>query len=194
MTRRSSEQLQPVSNVRYREATERDVGDIAALHADSWRRHYRGAYLDAYLDGDIVSERLEVWTSRLAPPRMNQYTMCADANGEVIAFAHTVFGHDPEWGALLDNLHVRSNLKGEGIGTQLLSRAAQELIRQRPSEPLYLWVLDQNTAARSFYDARGGTRVESTLRGPFPGGGMALGHRYFWSDPSQLITGAPDRR
>ncbi|MGO9559572.1 MAG: hypothetical protein ACLPQS_09625 [Acidimicrobiales bacterium] len=51
-----------------------------------------------------------------------------------------------------------------------------------------LWVLAQNTAAQSFYDARGGTRVETTIRGPFPGGGKAVGHRYFWPDPSQLIT------
>lgn len=154
MTRRSDEPLQPVS-ARYREATAHDAGDIAELHADSWRRHYRGAYLDAYLDGDIVAERLEVWRSRLAPPRPNRFTVCADTDADVIGFAHVVFGHDPVWGALLDNLHVRSDLKGRGIGTQLLSRAAQELIWQRPSEPLYLWVLDQNTAAQSFYDARG---------------------------------------
>ena len=56
--------------VRYREATEHDAGAIAALHADSWRRHYRGAYLDSYLDGDVVADRLEVWSSRLTPPRL----------------------------------------------------------------------------------------------------------------------------
>jgi ribosomal protein S18 acetylase RimI-like enzyme len=174
--------------LRFREATEHDVGAIAALHADSWRRHYRGAYLDSYLDGDILPERLEVWSLRLRPPRLNQFTVvCADVDGDVIGFAHTLFDHDPEWGALLDNLHVKNDLKGAGIGTRLLSVAAQELGRRRPAEPLYLWVLDQNTAARKFYDARGGTRVETTLRGPFPGGGRALGHRYVWPDPTRLV-------
>jgi ribosomal protein S18 acetylase RimI-like enzyme len=99
-----------------------------------------------------------------------------------------LFDHDPQWGALLDNLHVRSDLKGAGIGTRLLSMAAQELIRSRPSQFVYLWVLDQNTAAQAFYEARGGTRVETKRRGPFPGGGMAVGHRYFWPDPQLLIT------
>jgi ribosomal protein S18 acetylase RimI-like enzyme len=188
MTRTPSARLQPVPSVRYREATEHDAGGIAALHADSWRRHYRGAYLDAYLDGDIVTDRLEVWTTRLTPPRFNEYTVCADAGDDVIGFAHTVFGHDPTWGALLDNLHVRSDEKGHGIGTRLLSEAARKLIRCRPSESLYLWVLDQNEAAQLFYDARGGSRVESALRGPFPGGGRAVGHRYFWPDPSRLIS------
>jgi ribosomal protein S18 acetylase RimI-like enzyme len=188
MTRTPSAQLQHAPSVRYRAATEHDVGVIAALHADSWRRHYRGAYLDDYLDGDIVTDRLEVWTARLSAPRLNQYTVCADAGGDVIGFAHTVFGQDPAWGALLDNLHVRSDEKGNGIGTRLLSETALELIRCRPSESLYLWVLDQNAAAQRFYDARGGNLVESALRGTFPGGGRAVGHRYFWPDPSRLIS------
>ena len=183
-----NDQRRLVGVVKYREATEQDAGDIAALHADSWRRHYRGAYLDSYLDGDIVADRLEVWASRLAPPRLDQYTVVAEDGGGVSGFAHTVFDHNPKWGALLDNLHVRSDLKGHGIGTRLLSHAALGLLQQRPPGSIYLWVLDQNKAPQSFYDARGGTRVESTLRGPFPGGGAAMGHRYFWPDASLLVV------
>jgi hypothetical protein len=46
-----------VPAVLYLDANSCDADSIAALHADSWRRHYRGAYLDSYLDGDAVSER-----------------------------------------------------------------------------------------------------------------------------------------
>ena len=189
-----SERLRRVGETRYREATERDADAIATLHADSWRRNYRGAYLDEYLDGDILTERVEVWSARLAPPRQKQSTVCAVAGDNVVGFAHIVFDHDPIWGALLENLHVRSDQKRSGIGTRLLSEAARELIQRRPSEPLYLWVLDQNTAAQLFYGARGGTRVETTLRGPFPRGGRAIGHRYSWRDPSRLIARAPSPR
>ncbi len=53
---------------------------------------------------------------------------------------------------------------------------------------MHLWVLDQNKAAQTFYDARGGTRVDSALRGPFPGGGSAVGHRaYFWPEAALLV-------
>ena len=176
--------------VQYRDATALDAESIAALHADSWRRHYRGAYLDAYLDGDVVTDRREVWTSRLALPRTNQFTVVAQVNDEVIGFAHTVLDDDPRWGSLLENLHVRSERKRSGIGTHLLSVVGARLLGLRPSGSLYLWVLDQNTAGQSFYDARGGARVETALRGPFPGGGRAVGHRYSWADPSRLVVPA----
>ena len=32
------------------------------LHADSWRRHYRGAFSDAFLDGDVAGYLLAEWT------------------------------------------------------------------------------------------------------------------------------------
>jgi hypothetical protein len=40
-----------VPTVRIRVADSSDAPAIAALHAESWRRHYRGAYSDAFLDG-----------------------------------------------------------------------------------------------------------------------------------------------
>ena len=83
---------------------------------------------------------------------------------------------------------MTSGLKGLGMGTTLLSEAAQVLVEQRPSEALYLWVLEQNEAAQAFYASRGGTCVGSVLRGPFPGGGRAIGYRYAWPDPSRLIA------
>ncbi len=174
--------------VRYRPASDHDARGIAALHADSWRRHYRGAYLDSYLDGPIVAERRRVWAGRLDPGRPDQSTVVAELRGEIVGFAHTVLDEDPQWGALLENLHVRSDLKGGGIGTRLLSEAAIRFLELRPTGPLHLWVLDQNKSAQFFYEARGGTRVESAVRGPFPGGGTAIGHRYFWPDVSLLIV------
>ena len=53
---------------RLRPAAGADAGRIAALHADSWRRHYRGAYSDAFLDGEVDADRLAVWTQRLHAP------------------------------------------------------------------------------------------------------------------------------
>lgn len=177
------------SAAQYVDASRNDADSIASLHADSWRRHYRGAYLDAYLDGDVDTDRQEVWRSRLAEPTRGQMTVIARCDGEVLGFAHTIEDEDPLWGSLLENLHVRSDLKRNGVGSRLLSETAERLVRLRPAGSLHLWVLDQNTAAQAFYTARGGSRVETELRGPFPGGGRALGHRYHWTDPSRLLVG-----
>jgi GNAT superfamily N-acetyltransferase len=176
--------------VKFRLAAQGDAEGIASLHADSWRRHYRGAYLDSYLDGDVVADRLEVWRDRLAEDEEDRITIVADRLGYLVGFAHLAFDQDPTWGSLLDNLHVVFDQKRHGIGTLLLSAVASELIRSRPSGSLYLWVLDQNEPAQAFYTARGGVLVESELRGPFPGGGQAIGHRYAWSDPSRLVSNA----
>lgn len=174
--------------MKFRTATERDVEAIAVLHADSWRRNYRGAYLDTFLDGDVFADRLAVWTDRLTQLWSNQYTMVAEQDRAVVGFAHTILDDDPAWGALLENLHVAHDLKRQGTGTQLMSQAARELLARRPSSGLYLWVLEQNTAAQGFYSARGGTAVGRTVRGPFPGGGTAVGLRYAWPDPSILFA------
>jgi len=172
--------------VQYRDATKKDADSIAALHAESWRLHYRGAYLDTYLDGDVITERRRVWRGRLTETRTDQFTVIAQRDDEIVGFAHTILDEDPRWGSLLENLHVTSELKRNGIGSYLLSETAQRLLRIRPAGSLHLWVLDLNSAAQAFYGARGGSRVQTQLRGPFPGGGRALGHCYHWPNPDRL--------
>src|SRR6266508_4697686 len=78
--------------VTLRDASKRDIEAIAALHADSWRRHYRGAYSDEFLDGDIFADRRAVWTDRLAAPELpaNQCTILAECDDVLVGFAHTI--------------------------------------------------------------------------------------------------------
>ena len=48
-----------MNRVHYRAALRADTERIALLHADSWRRTYRGSYRDTFLDGDVVTNRVE---------------------------------------------------------------------------------------------------------------------------------------
>jgi ribosomal protein S18 acetylase RimI-like enzyme len=192
--------------VTYRAATLHDAEGIAHLHADSWRRNYRGAFSDAYLDGDLVAERLSVWTERLRSPRPGTFTIVAEhlgpdpgpntgpdtgrGPGAIVGLAHTILGDDPAWGALLDNLHVSHAEKGHGIGTRLMAETARGLIARDPASSLFLWVLAQNTAAQAFYDARGGTCVDRQSRSPEPGDRL----RYTWPDPSRLLLDQAEER
>lgn len=170
----------------YRPATERDAGAIAGLHADSWRRSYRGAYSDAFLDGDVFDDRLSVWAGRLEAPRPDRCTIVAEHEGRVVGFAHTALDEDETWGALLDNLHVRHEVKGLGIGTRLMAEVAAVVVSRRPGSGLYLWVLEHNTPAQAFYDARGGTCAGSAETRS-PAGDVLIALRYVWPDPSLLL-------
>ena len=178
---------QPVAEASYREGTAQDVEAIAALHADSWRSHYRGAYSDSFLDNDVAADRLTVWTERLnRADRSNECTIIAECDGAILGFAHTILNAEPRWGALLDNLHVRYDAKGSGVGTRLMAETARAVLERTPSSGLYLWVLEGNTAAQAFYQARGGECVGAKTS-EAPGGGTIVAFRYVWPDPSVLI-------
>src|SRR5438552_3996831 len=141
-------------NVEYRAATDDDVSGVAALHADSWRRHYRGAYTDEYLDGPIGEERLRVWTERFAR-RDGTSTTVACADETLIGFVHVTFDAEPEFGPLVDNLHVRHDVQRTGAGRELMAHAARGALAARPGQPIHLWVLEQNDRAQAFYRAIG---------------------------------------
>jgi GNAT superfamily N-acetyltransferase len=182
------------AELRFRAACPGDAHAIAGLHADSWQRHYRGAYSDAFLDNDAAGYLLPLWTERLALPDTQARTILAERDGAVVGLAHTLLGQDATWGAFTDNLHVLHGLKRQGIGTRLLALTGQAVLDWSPSSGLYLWVLEQNSDARAFYAARGGACVE---RGevPPPGGdasrlnGKPMDLRYAWREPSKLLAG-----
>ena len=183
----------PIAGLTYRTARPGDAQAIAGLHADSWRRHYRGAYTDAFLDDEADTVLGDMWAGRFAAPDPSTRTILAERDGKVVGLAHTVLGSDPAWGALLDNLHVSYDLKRQGVGTRLLALSARAVLDAVPASGLYLWVLEQNAAARAFYEARGGSCVEHRQAGA-PGGdvtrlnGRPVGLRMAWRDPSRLLA------
>ena len=154
-----------------RGASAADAGAVAALHADSWRHHYRGAYSDAFLNDDVLADRLAVWSERLSRPQPGAVTILAQDSAGLQGFAHVILEHDRRWGALLDNIHVAHARKRAGIGARLFARVAAIVAEgedassaeRASSNGLYLWVLEQNTAAQAFYEALGGSRAERAI-------------------------------
>jgi GNAT superfamily N-acetyltransferase len=184
--------LVAIDDLRFRRAGASDAEAVAALHADSWRRFYRGAFSDAFLDGDVVADRLVVWAERLAEPDDRSETILAeDRSAGVVGFVHTIFEADPRWGALLDNLHVVSSERRRGVGSRLLACAARAALERGTG--MHLWVLEQNADAQAFYAARGGRCVGRALVQP-PGGivsrlnGTPFGLRYAWTDPGVALS------
>ncbi len=180
----------------FRLAGTADAEAVASLHADSWRRYYRGAYSDTFLDGDVVADRLAVWSERLREPDPRRFTLLAE-DGGLVGFANTFFDDDPTWGALLDNLHVADGHKRRGIGSRLLELTAAAVNARVQRTGLYLWVLEQNVDAQVFYQALGGTCVGRRLVSP-PGGiagrlaGSPAKLRYAWPEPTAARTAMSD--
>jgi len=171
--------------VTYRLAQSTDAVRIAALHAQSWQTHNSGIWAAAYLDGPVVADRLAVWTARLQQPAANQHLLVAEQAGQLVCFACTYFNEEPQYGTLLDNLHVATRVQGQGIGKKLMQLAAAAAYPRFPDAKFHLWALEENHAARKFYERLGGENVETTPC-ENPDGTYSPACRYVWASARVL--------
>jgi ribosomal protein S18 acetylase RimI-like enzyme len=162
-----------------------DYTAIAALHAQSWKRHYRGIYFDIFLEQEVENDRLAVWRERLETPPQNQRVTIAVQNGAVIGFSCIYINDHPAFGTLLDNLHVSAHHQQSGIGRMLLQACARLILEQGEQPNMYLWVYEQNVQAVKVYEHLGGRRYETVLK-QNADGGSAVSHRYVWPDVAVL--------
>jgi len=172
--------------ITYRGAYSDEAETTARLHTISWQKHYRGILRDAYLDQNVAADRLQVWQERFRNPGDAQYILVAVDNKEVCGFACTYAEDDTHYGALLDNLHVLPHQQGQGIGRRLIQLSAQWVHQRDATSGLYLWVFEENTEARAFYERVGGTVAEKAMV-ENPGGGRAPVLRIIWPDLSAIL-------
>lgn len=167
----------------FRDAGPEDAQAIAALHAESWRAHYRGILPDAYLDGEVLAERQAVWRKALGAPRAGQLVMVAVQQATLAGFVAIVREGEPDFGAEIENLHVRPGLHGRGLGRRLLGAAVGRLAADGVTSAC-LWVFDANEAAIRFYRRLGGTPDKQGFD-PFAGA-HAPHTRIVWPDLAVL--------
>ncbi len=163
-----------------------DANAIAQLHASSWATAYRGILRDEFLDGPLHENRRALWHSRLSEfNRAGQFVLVDEHQGTIRGFACGFLDADAEWGCLLDNLHVVPELKGQGLGRQLMREVAEWVLHSKSNRRLHLWVYEQNLAARRFYERLGGV---ITMRHAEPAldGTQVNAVRYCWSELASL--------
>ncbi len=139
----------------FRDTGPGDADAIAALHAESWRAHYRDILPDAYLDGEVFQERRAFWRDALRAPRAGQLVMVATLEAALTGFVSIVRDGEPGFDAEIENLHVRPQLCGGGLGKRLLAAAVERLAAAGVTSAC-LWVYDANEAAIRFYERLGG--------------------------------------
>lgn len=163
-----------------------DAVAIAQLHTHSWQTAYRGILSYDFLQGPLPENRRVLWHTRLSDSeRTDQFVLVDEQGGAIRGFACAYLEADPEWGCLLDNLHVVPDLKGQGLGRQLMTAVAQRVWRSNPSGRLHLWAYEQNLAARRFYERLGGVITERHAE-PALDGTQVNAVRYCWSELSGL--------
>ena len=171
----------------YRKVKSSDLNQIAVLHAKSWQVAYKGILSDAFLEKEVISDRLNVWMERFEKREKNRLIYVA-VEKEVVKGFICVYGNDDvKWGALIDNLHVLPALKGQGIGKRLLQDTVKWVSEKYSNPNFYLWVYEDNHAARGFYERMGGENVETQLY-ENPDGGASNVLRYAWRGSNVFLN------
>lgn len=170
----------------FRAADATDAETIARLHVKSWRQIQRGVLRESYLNDEIEEERLTCWRERFCEADPHRRVILAEDEGRLAGFICTHACADEMWGSLIDNLHVDVPFRRRGLGIDLMRRAAKDLESRHPDTGLFLWVLEGNGPARSFYE-RLGARVAPHEEQPTPSGDVVACYRYTWPHPRALL-------
>ena len=145
-------------------ATPADAHGIAAVHVRGWQEAYRGLMPQPVLDELSITDRAEGWRQILAarergdePEGARSHALVAVdlATDQVLGWA--TYGEPREHGAHegeLWGLYAHPELWSRGVGHALLV-AVEDRLRADGAGSAYLWVLEGNDRAATFYERHG---------------------------------------
>ena len=131
-----------------------DLPRVAEIHVFGWRSAYRGIISDEYLFNKmLVSRRMSSFESAVKNNTEESYVY---DDGMIKAFMTIGDCRDEDkpgafelWG-----IYVEPFMKRQGIGSILMDYCERIAIERGFSE-ICLWVLEDNTEGRSFYEKLG---------------------------------------
>jgi GNAT superfamily N-acetyltransferase len=171
-------------NPSIRQATPRDIPDIAGIHVAAWKAAYRGIVPQPFLDSLNIASRTEDWKTWF--DKTGVYIQVAETDGELCGFigggalSEPIEGFDAEIYAI----YLLPSAKGKGIG-KLLMRHLAETLRVNGFAQVAVWVLAENPS-RDFYQHLGGTQIAQKLIQI--GGAELLEVAYGWPDIRTLAN------
>lgn len=127
-----------------------DLSEVSSIYEKSWKFAYRGIIPQDYLDS-IPEGR---WADRITKAGMHSLVMtdCGRLIGTA-GFCRSRWEQYRDFGEIV-SIYFLPEYIGRGCGTLLLQRCTEELERLG-FRRLLLWVLEDNTRARAFYEKNG---------------------------------------
>ena len=143
-----------------------DAYEYTALHIACWRDAYTGIIPDEYFDKMSADseKRAEMWRQTLKEPDDCEYLciMCENKMIGRLIFSKSRDEDMPHAGEVIA-IYLLAGYWGKGYGKQAMDFAVAGL-RQAGYNEIFLWVLEENSRARRFYEKYGfvydGTRQD----------------------------------
>jgi GNAT superfamily N-acetyltransferase len=127
-----------------------DADDLADVHITTWQEAYRGIFPDEFLSGLDRARRARWWRMFIND---GARVHVAVANDSVVGFCHAADSDDEAWGEVF-SIYVHPDHWGAGHGHSLLA-AGEETLAEAGHHRALLWVLEDNSRGRKFYERQG---------------------------------------
>ena len=133
-----------------------ELARIAEIHVTSWRVAYRGLIPAEILDSLSIENRLSAWQRWYEA--QGSHLWAAYRDGHMLGFARLQPAPPseelpPKFGELT-HLYLDPAAYGSGVGRSLFRHAVGSA-REASLAGLALWVLEENSRARVFYEREG---------------------------------------
>ena len=143
-----------------RPARPEDADEIARINVAAWQHAYRGIVADPVLDRMLPESRLPGWTRVLAMPSPSAVFVAVDDDGRMGAYC--AVDAVREVGDAHPDLHTGEIVaiyadpafKGTGAGHGVHEAGVRHLI-DNGFRYAVLWVFQDNTPSREFYESHG---------------------------------------
>jgi len=145
--------------VHVRPATRTDARAIETIRVHGWRAAYRQVFPPHELDALPVDETR--WVHRLEEPPPGWSIFVADREDTVVGFAATGPSRDERGIGELYAIYVDPDRWSQGAGRALMAQAERTLSARYSAATL--WVLEENSRARGFYE-RGGWALDGAQK------------------------------
>jgi ribosomal protein S18 acetylase RimI-like enzyme len=189
----------PMASLSIHPARPADAGSIAEVQARTWQGAYLGLLPHEVLIGFGQAQGVEFWRRVLARAGDSEAVLIAEFEQRPVGFISSgpIRERVPGYAGEFYALYVLPEAQGCGIGTALIAHAARAMVRQRCVNAA-VWVLEDNTLGRRFYERLGGLPLGVAKTLAFRGTSYPAIREiaYGWPDlrRASWLVDEPDRR